>query len=350
MRSANKLLAEGPFSVTQKTQIPPSGDKHDYISIGPYWWPDPEKSNGLPWINKDGQINPITQGGNTDNVRKSTFFQNVYVLSLAYFFSEKKKYAKKAEELLRVWFVDSETKMNPNLNFAQGVPGRIPGRSSGIIEFSGIRLVITSIEILDSQSAINKEIIDELKIWFADYLHWLQTSEGGIEAKKAQNNHGTWYDVQEITLLLYLERFEEARLSLEMVKTNRIATQIGPDGAQPKELIRTKALHYSTFNLHAFTLLAHLAEKNDMDLWNYQAENGASVQKAYAFLIPYVTEQKEWDYQQITNIKAAKRKLLLLFGEASSAFKNTEFCEIALSRNSQKDRFLDLVTSKCSVL
>ena len=39
--------------------------------------------------------------------------------------------------------------VNPNLDFAQGIPGKFDGRSSGIIEFSGIRNVISAIELLE---------------------------------------------------------------------------------------------------------------------------------------------------------------------------------------------------------
>ena len=41
-----------------QTVTPPSGDKRDYMSMGPYWWPDPNKKDGLPYIRKDGRINP----------------------------------------------------------------------------------------------------------------------------------------------------------------------------------------------------------------------------------------------------------------------------------------------------
>ena len=58
IREADAMLSAGPFSVTQKTLSPPSGDKHDYRSVGPYWWPDPEKPDGLPYTRKDGQVNP----------------------------------------------------------------------------------------------------------------------------------------------------------------------------------------------------------------------------------------------------------------------------------------------------
>jgi hypothetical protein len=141
---ADKALNEGPFSVMDKKLVPPSGDKHDYLSLAPYFWPDPSKPDGKPYIRKDGQVNPETRGDFVDYSRKDKFFGNLNTLSYAYFFSDDERYLRKALQLLKTWFVDPETRMNPNLNFGQGVPGVSTGRPFGIIEFGGIAGVIKS--------------------------------------------------------------------------------------------------------------------------------------------------------------------------------------------------------------
>src|SRR5262245_24519003 len=58
LRDANVALTAGPFSVMQKKRMPPSGDKHDYMSLAPYWWPDSTKPGGVPFIRRDGDVNP----------------------------------------------------------------------------------------------------------------------------------------------------------------------------------------------------------------------------------------------------------------------------------------------------
>ena len=55
---ADRAMSEGPFSVMDKSVTPPSGDKHDYMSQAPYFWADPSKPNGLPYIRRDGEHNP----------------------------------------------------------------------------------------------------------------------------------------------------------------------------------------------------------------------------------------------------------------------------------------------------
>src|SRR6202165_907703 len=59
--AADRAMKAGPFSVMDKGTVPPSGDKHDYMSQAPYFWPDPKKANGLPYVRRDGERNPEIQ-------------------------------------------------------------------------------------------------------------------------------------------------------------------------------------------------------------------------------------------------------------------------------------------------
>lgn len=296
---AGRLLDLEPESVTQKTIVPPSGDKHDYLSLAPYWWPDPTKADGLPYIRHDGRVNPETRGDNTDQARTGRFFERVNTLSLATFYTDDSHYARRAVDLLTTWFIDPNTRMNPNLNYAQGVPGRSHGRCFGIIEWTGISRLITSIQLLRLQKSLPLETDRGLTIWFTAYLDWLLTSDLGRQENSRANNHATCYDVQVAGLCLFLGKTKQARKILEAVKTSRIATQIEPDGRQPHELARTKSLSYSKMNLRAFETLARLGDKAGVDLWNYETPDGRSIRKAQAFLEPYLKKEKKWPYQQI---------------------------------------------------
>ncbi len=60
--------------VTNKKEVPPSKDMHDYISYAPYRWPDTSKPDGLPWVAIDGIINPVSRNADTDFSRKNNFF------------------------------------------------------------------------------------------------------------------------------------------------------------------------------------------------------------------------------------------------------------------------------------
>jgi hypothetical protein len=305
IRKSGIALNEGPFSVMEKLRVPPSGDKHDYLSMGPYWWPDPSKAGGLPYIRRDGEVNPETRGANVDTDKKSKMLNNVEILTWAYYFSGEDKYAQKAIALLETWFVNPETRMNPNLQYAQGIPGICDGRGIGIIDFSRIDKVISPVQILEAHGKLSIESRQSIHEWFKNYLNWLTTSEYGIDEGDELNNHATWYDVQVAGIALFLGKTEIAKGCLEGVKTKRIATQIEPDGSQPKEIARTKSLSYSGMNLRGFTHLANMGQTTGIDLWNYQTTDGRGIRKALDFLLPYVSGEKRWEHQQIGGIEGA---------------------------------------------
>src|SRR5580658_4604197 len=181
VQQADRELKAGPFSVMHKKLTPSSGDKHDYMSVGPYWWPDPSKPNGLPYIRHDGVINPNRNSADNDNEELKKMFGAVSTLALAYRETGAEKYGEHAGELLRSWFLDPATKMNPNLNFGQAVPGVNEGRGIGIIDTAGLVELTRGLPWLEKSKSWTAADREGMKQWFAKYLDWLQTSKNGRE-------------------------------------------------------------------------------------------------------------------------------------------------------------------------
>ncbi|MGB2806522.1 MAG: alginate lyase family protein, partial [Sedimentisphaerales bacterium] len=262
---ADDALKQGPFSVMDKKLTPPSGDKHDYISLGPYWWPDPKKPDGLPYIRRDGRVNPEARTNETDRPAFGRMTSAIQALAPAWYFTNHEPYAVHAAILLRTWFLDPATKMNPNLQFGQAIPGRTQGRDIGIIDTARLVRIIDAIGLLESSPAWTAEDRNAMRQWCAEYLKWLRTSKLGLGEEKKLNNHGTWYDAQVVSLALYAGQNDLARQIIEQIPSRRINKQIEPDGKQPHELARTKSLGYSTGNLDGFFRLAIMAEKLAID-------------------------------------------------------------------------------------
>lgn len=331
LKSADKQLTGKLTSVVTKTQTPPSGDKHDYLSLAPYWWPDPAKPDGLPWIRKDGQVNPLTRGENVDQPAKDGMFKQAETLATAYYFSDNRKYAERAIEVLQTWFLKPETRMNPNLNFGQGVPGVSTGRGFGIIEFTSVIDLTTTIEMLREGNALDQKTDAGLVSWLTEYVNWLQTGKLALEEKATMNNHGTWYDAQVVAILLFLKRDAEAKAILESTTKKRIDHQLEADGSQPEELARTKSLSYSIMNLNAFTHLAYFGKLLNVDLWNYKNPKGGSIQKAYEFLQPYAEGKATWTREQLGDLDPELDKLRRLFVDAGSMMNKPDYCAFASS-------------------
>lgn len=309
-KHADEYLKMKPVSVMNKEFTPVSGSKHDFMSQAPYFWYDSSKPKGLPYLRRDGERNPeinkITDKKYLGDLESST-----KTLALAYYFSGEEKYAAKAAELLRHWFFNKETKMNPNLEYAQGIPGINHGRGIGIIESRAFTGIADAVGLLEGSSSWTNKDEEQIKEWYRGFLKWMLTSKNGDEEHRAKNNHGTWYYVQVIDFALFTgDKAKAKQLALE--SRQRLDSQLTADGRQPLELERTKALSYSTMNLRGWFEAAMLASQAGVDLWNYKTSKGSDLRSALNWLMPYALSEKSWAYKQIEKYNPGEMYTLLL--------------------------------------
>ena len=298
---ADRLLDAQPLSVMMKEKTPASGDKHDYMSQARYYWPDPSKPDGLPYITRDGESNP--ELNKLDRNRLGTTANRVTTLALAWYFSGEEKYAQKATELIRTWFFNKDTRMNPNLEYAQMIPGHNDGkgRCYGVLDSYSFVEMLDAVKLLETSESFNAKDAKELKAWFGKLLNWILTSPQGQEESRQANNHSTAYDAQVIAIALYTGNLKVAREVINSVPAKRIFTQIEPDGSQPHELRRTLAFGYSQYNLTHLLDIFCMAQKIDLKIDDATSADGRNFYSAMDFLARYVGKDvKEWPYQQIS--------------------------------------------------
>jgi hypothetical protein len=296
-REAAEALEIKPLTVVDEP-TPPSGDKHDYMSLSIYWWPNPDTKDGLPYVHRDGIVNP--QVNQYDLPKISEMADAVQTLSLAYYLTEHEPYAQHAAGLLRVWFVDETTRMNPSMNFAQAVPGVSSGGRQGIIETAQLATkVIDSVGLLEGSAAWSDGDLRAMKLWFHQYLQWLQAHPYALAESLRSNNHGTWYDLQVATYATFVGHEDQARGVLTTSTMSRICRQIMADGRQPEELNRTKSWDYSLYNLDALFALAALGQRLEVNVWGFVGPDGQSVPKALDYLAAYLDTAKRWPHQQV---------------------------------------------------
>ena len=258
-RRADQALLATPRSVTHKTTMPPSRSKNDYMSMGPYWWPNPSTPSGLPYVQRDGRRNPQSTGNALDSIRMQAMLADTRDLALAHYFTGDTRYAHKAAAVIRTWFLDPATRMNPNLRYAQGIPGIVDGRGLGIIDTRDLWLVIDAAALI-APRALTAGELKALRQWFADYAEWLDTSQLGRDEAAAKNNHGMFFDVQLAAYWLFAGKTERARKLVFEAQTRRFAAQIDTQGRMPLELARTRPYHYHTFTLEAAARLARYGQ------------------------------------------------------------------------------------------
>jgi hypothetical protein len=313
---APAALAVPIATVTDKSFAPPSGDPHDYVSYARYWWPDPAKADGLPYVQRDGQHNR-EQVARGDRHRIGQFCDTVEPLAAAWHLRRDAAAARRAGEWLRAWFVAPATRMNPHLDYAQVRLGhkKNRGNPAGLLDSRGFANVIDALRLLDDSPALTAEEKTAIRAWFTAFLHWFTTAPVALEERAARNNHGSWYFAQAIPIARYTGQDELARALVGEARA-LIAHQIQPDGGQPEEIRRADGLGYSHFNLEALALVARHAAALGIDLWHYTAPNGASLYRAVDFLRPYNAAPETWPHRQ--NEKLAPGFMDRLFAEAAA--------------------------------
>ena len=249
LQSADVELAKAPVTVTDKTVAPPSGDVHDYWSVASYFWPcnvtcnssmwadcsrwcmPPEilhdghkctvapakdnitcdKTTGLPWAGHDGYPRAEDTSGRYlqgDRPRADGITKGTATLALSWYFTSAGSIAANATAaavylqhaclLLRVFFLDKKTAMNPNMNFAQGIPGRLQGSPYGSVDFARFWMVLDSVRVIESDPTTLSEWTAtdrrQFRDWVSRFLDWWMHSANGKLCRARFNNIGTAYE------------------------------------------------------------------------------------------------------------------------------------------------------------
>jgi hypothetical protein len=292
LTAAAQYLKQKPQTITSFPSTRSPGSLHDFFSQADYFWPDPANSNG-PYINRDGLSNPANFTGH----RKAMIALSIQMptLTAAWLLTHDHDYGQHAASHLKAWFIDPATRMNPNLEFSQGVKGRSTGRSWGIIDTLQLVEVARAASIV-SPSFLTPAEDAALKDWFRSYLNWMKTSKNGIAERDAANNHGTCWALQaaEFARLIQDEATrEEVRANY---KTVILPNQVASNGSFPKELARTKPYSYSIFNLDVMATLCQSLTTPQHDLFTFALSDGRSICEAAAFMYPFLKDKHSWPY------------------------------------------------------
>ena len=288
---ANEDLKSKPITVTSYQSERSAGGAHDFFSEADYWWPDASNPTG-PYVQKDGQTNPANFSEH--RLAMIRFSQMVGNLTSAYLLTKDNKYALKAIQHCKAWFVDTATKMNPSLLYAQAIKGKVTGRGVGIIDMIQMMEVAQSIMVLEKENAIKAEDFIEIKKWFQQYLQWVTTHPYGIDEREAKNNHGTCWTMQVAVFAKLVNDTSLLNYCDNRFKTLLLPSQMDVNGSFPLELKRTKPYGYSLFNLDAMYTLAQVLSTKENNLWEYKTTNGLSLKKGIEFLYPFVANKNSW--------------------------------------------------------
>lgn len=295
IETATGYLDSLPVTVTAKVCERSAGGPNDFYSEGDYWWPDPENQEG-PYIRRDGQTNP--ENFVAHRLAMIRFSRIVGMQTSAWLLTGNQKFADAVGNHLEAWFVNSETRMNPSLNYAQAIKGRVTGRGIGIIDAIHLIEVARSVEILEQNKALPESLVSPVKAWFSEFVTWLTTHPYGIDEMNTKNNHATCWVMQVGAFARLTGNEEVLELCRTRFKEVLLPSQMGEDGSFPLELERTKPYGYSLFNLDAFMTAAEILSDENHNLYQYSTPEGKKLELGAEFLFPYVKDKSKWPYAE----------------------------------------------------
>lgn len=309
---AESLLRAGPYSVMEKTSLPPSSDKHDYLNPAPYWWRDPTRPDSTAQMH-DGKRLPENElyspeSGKYDRTRLQLMFDQTTILALAWYFSDDDRFADHAALMIRTWFLNPSSRMNPHLRFAQIRLGEQNEQSGfGIVETKDFYYFLDAVRLISRSGKLSQSEQNQFRQWCRKFLDWLLNSNQGMHIFMSQNNMGTYYDLQVASLAAFLDD-TQTLLQILRISSMRAAQQFMPDGSQPEELKRTNSLHYSVFNLQGWFNLSKFGKVENIDLWNTFISGSGCPAKGLAWILGF--PEGKWPYQQLDGFDYERLALL----------------------------------------
>jgi Alginate lyase len=294
LTAATEYVRLDPKTITSFPTKRSPGGLHDFFSEADYWWPNPVDPDG-PYINRDGQSNP----NNFNEHRKAMIALSIQMpaLTAAWILTKKQAFAAKAADHLRAWFVSPATRMNPNLEYAQGVHGVSTGRSYGIIDTLHLVEVARAASLV-APAFLTSDEHTALTGWFHDYLHWMETSRKGLAERDAKNNHAICWALQASEYARLIGDREARAAVRNRYKDVFVPDQLATNGSFPRELARTKPYSYSIFNFDVMAMLCQSLIDGGEDLFDFKLPDGRGICRAADFIAPYLKDKNSWPYRK----------------------------------------------------
>ncbi|KAI0088278.1 chondroitin AC/alginate lyase [Irpex rosettiformis] len=311
LRWANDSAQGGPWSVTTKQYLAPSGDKHDYTSFAVYSWADcshvgnttqltPEQIwKTCPYVTIDGKLNPeadaIPNADDFDSLANAVLYNG-----LAWGITGSSTYATLVATYIKAWFLDADTFMNPNLNYAQMQRG--PGQNgthTGVLDLKAMAKIASGILVLrDGKAQEWTSDIDKGFVgWINNYIGWLHTSPLALKEKSSTNNHGSYYFTQLAALQVMVGDIAGAKGTINEYLGGTLILGLGINGftvlmtaSQPLESSRTRPFHYRAYNLAAMITTARIADYISLSpsVWTKTTSAGSTITSALSFSMSHL--------------------------------------------------------------
>jgi hypothetical protein len=318
-------------SIATRRAIRSTGSPNDFYSEPEDFFLPVAAKAETPWARRANQLNP-----DSFTAHRTLVYQlgcTVAALTAAFVITGESRYAARAAEHLRTWFVAPETLMTPSLPLAQRIPGTPAGRPEGVLETVPLAEVARSIRFLANSDALSVADLTVIRKWFADYATWLNESRTGGLARDMKDQHGSSWLFQsaayadanvkgitsdDATLSALRHRFHSSTLRAEINGT----------GVFPHVVSSLNPYRDCLLNLDLLCLACELLTTRFDNPWEFELQDGPGLRASIAFFFPAIANRSVWPYPaDSAHFKdlPGRRIALLLAGRA---YRHPEYVDL----------------------
>ncbi len=316
LTEAKDALKRPIETITTRKSPRKDGDPHEYYSE-------------LSFAQSD--LVPRTARSFRDHATLLRQFSNsVATLTAAYVLTHEDAYALRAGQHLYAWFVQPETRMNPQLAFAGFDPREksAVGQPSGIIDAVPLAEIARSMSFLVDTAALSPPDFETTHQWFASLLEWMNTAREPVIAREAKDRTASAWLLLASAISRSLRNSAVLDACTHRFRKPTLRNQITAGGVFPREIVTAFPFRNTLLNFELLTAACQLLSTSFDPLWQYELEDGPGMRAVVALLFPVLQDRAKWPYvadPMFYNDLPARRAGLLFAGRA---FQRPEYVEL----------------------
>ena len=264
----------------------------------------------------------------------------VFTLGAASFLLDNAGLRQARRPLIHTWFLNPKTRMNPDLDYAQSVPGVNNGRGAGVVDGRVFVRAIQGMEFLAQTGDWDAKDQAAVHKWFEEYLHWLTHQQE--RHRREEERQQSRFVVGRPGGRRGQFRGNKPRRSngLQFYRDHLLPRQIMPDGSAPREEMRARSLRLSSFNSGG--VLHDLPHRPGARRWTVERARAQRRQHHRRARLPLALPRRSQEVEQGTNFDIPNDSLNFL-AFAGMGLKKPEYIADFRKLERPDDAWISLV-------
>lgn len=221
---------------------------------------------------------------------------NIACLSATYHLTHDEKYAHRAGDHLRAWFVTPATRMLPNADLAGREYGSETGTPAGMSDLAPLAELVRSTSFLVDSQALAPDEFDTLNQWFADFASWLDTGRNAGIARDAKDHRASVWLLIRSAIARSARSDSDLEACRKRFRAPTLRNQINEAGIFPQEVATPNPYRNTLFNFDLLAGACQLLNSPFDLLWDYQLIDEVGIRSVAAYLYPLILHPEKWTY------------------------------------------------------